>query len=751
VAVSPTPSPASSIARQLLPASLALLLLLLLRQSGLSERLNLFAYDLALHLRPAPSAASTPVRIVGIDEQDLARYGSPLPDRWLAEAVDRLDRLGAAAIGLDLFRAQPVGVGWRRLQHMAATNPRLVSVFFDLDGLKAIPGTPPHRQAAADLYTDPHDGVLRRDVLQIARGPQAFPVSLPARLLQLAQGRLDPRHPDRTIPLPPSTLSVGAGGYLAHAGVSAPSVRQRMLAFHEPGSFPTLSLRDLLRDPIAPATVRQLRGRIVLIGVVAPSSRDTFPVPFSPWRSDQRRFQLPGVEIHAHRVAALLTFAGGHHQGIQPVPASVNLLLLALAMGAGVAVGEGIRSLRRSMALASAGAFCGVVLATGALALGFWFDTLPLFAFALFAIAGLVRRASQQQLRGLLLEQQTLQARTMFARFVSRPVAEALLDPADPHAPSHQLRYVTVLTSDLRGFSLLSADHEPAVVLRLLNQYLDGMFEVVESFNGTIDEVLGDAILVLFGAPSPLADHAEAAVACALRMQLALEELNHRNRVDGLPELAMGIGLCSGEVMAGTIGSGRRAKYAVVGAAVNLATSIEALTVGGQVFAAASTIQRVSADLQLETLQPLPLKGSPEPLQLFSVRAIGAPHHLVLPPPPAAPLPLGHPLLVEVSLMEGKSRLEPWLAARITHWGGGQALLSLPVDSVSPFTNLVLRFREIESLAYAKVCGAAEGGVGIVFTFLPECLREPAPTALPLEPAPWVRPPDADRSPSTSP
>jgi len=213
----------------------------------------------------------------------------------------------------------------------------------------------------------------------------------------------------------------------------------------------------------------------------------------------------------------------------------------------------------------------------------------------------------------------------------------------------------------------------------------------------------------------------------------------------------MGIGLCSGEVMAGTIGSGRRAKYAVVGTAVNLATSIEALTVGGQVFAAASTIQRVSADLQLEPLQPLPMKGSPEPLQLFSVRAIGAPHQLVLPPPPAAPLPLAHPLPVEVSLMEGKSRLEPWLAARITHWGGGQALLSLPVDSLPPFTNLVLRFRETDSLAYAKVCGAAEGGVEIAFTFLPESLRESAPMALPMEPAPWVRPPDADRSPSTSP
>ncbi|MFN9954748.1 MAG: CHASE2 domain-containing protein, partial [bacterium] len=144
-----------------------------MRQSGLTERVNLFAYDLALQLRPAPSGASTPIRIIGIDEEDLARYGPLVPDALIADAVERLDRLGVRAIGLDMFCGQPVGSGWRRLRELASTNPRLVSVYFKSDGKTAIPGTPPDRQANADLFIDPQDGVLRRDLLQVTEGPEA--------------------------------------------------------------------------------------------------------------------------------------------------------------------------------------------------------------------------------------------------------------------------------------------------------------------------------------------------------------------------------------------------------------------------------------------------------------------------------------------------------------------------------------------------------------------------------------------------
>ena len=135
---------------ELLPAAAALALLLLVRQSGLTEQVNLFAYDLALQLRPTPSGASTPIRIIGIDEQDLARYGPQVPDGLLASAVQRLNRIGVQAIGLDMFCGQAVGFGWQALRQEAANNPRLVSIYFELDGKTAIPGLlggfPLHRQ-----------------------------------------------------------------------------------------------------------------------------------------------------------------------------------------------------------------------------------------------------------------------------------------------------------------------------------------------------------------------------------------------------------------------------------------------------------------------------------------------------------------------------------------------------------------------------------------------------------------------------
>ncbi len=720
-----------AILRQLLPVATALGLLLIARQSGLTERLNLAAYDLAVQLRPAPSGASTPVRIIGIDEQDLALYGPQVSDGLLADAVERLDRLGVRAIGLDMFCAQPVGTGWRRLRQLAASNPRLVSVYFALDGKTAIPGTPPQRQAAADLYSDPQDAVVRRDLLGVSHGSQSGDVSLPMRLFQIASGRHRQPQTWRRQAVAMASLSVGAGGYLPDSGVAAPAYLQRMLPFHRPGSFPTWTLRSLLAEPFSPAQIRQLQGTIVLIGVVAPSSKDHFAVPFSSWRTGQRRYQLPGVEIHAHRLAGLLAFDAGHRQGIQAVPGAINALLLLIGCAAGLGVGEGVANLRRGLLLMVAGLVLGVGATATALALGVWGDAaLPLLGFALIAAAGWVRRGGNQQIRGIELEHQNQQARTLFKRFLSHPVADALLDTSQPQDLEQPLRPVTVLISDLRGFSLISADFEPALVMQMLNNYLALMFEVIEAFGGTIDEVLGDAILVLFGAPLPRADHREAAIACAIQMQRMMTQVNANNRQHGWPDLAMGIGLCSGDVMAGTIGSQRRAKYGVVGSAVNLAARIEALTVGGEIYAAASTITALEAELSLASAHRLPVKGAEQPLEVYAITAIAGPYNLALPThtdatplatPPA--FRLDQPVPIQYCLMHGKSWQEPFCLAALTHLAEREAWLSMPGGHPDPFSNLVLRVPDIAGEAYAKVRGSDHRGVQIVWTFMPAAIR----------------------------
>lgn len=713
-----------SLLRQLIPYGAAVLLLLAVRQSRVTERLNLLAYDLAVQLMPAPSGADTPVRIIGIDEEDLRRYGPFIADGLLAEAVERLDRAGVRAIGLDMFCGQPVGSGWQRLQHLAATNPRLVSVYFELDGKGAIPGTPPHRRAYADLYTDPSDGLVRRDLLHVVGDGHRGQASLPMRLLEIATGRRDLAQHLVRRQLDAGGLEAGSGGYLREAGVAAPAYVQRMLPFHQPGSFPTWSLGTLLRHPLTAEQRERLRDSIVLIGVVAPSSKDDFAVPFSLWRQGERRYAMPGVEIHAHRLAGLMALDAGRPLGIRAAPPFVNGLVLMGCASAGVILGERVSSLRRSLLLVGAALLVGLGAVGGLLALGIWLDgALPLAALGLMATAAWIRRGADQQLRGLQLERSSRHVRSVLDRFVSNVVADQILDEGTPGPAGGGLRTVTVLMADLRGFSLLSNQHPPATMVALLNNHLAVMFEVVEGYGGTIDEVVGDSLLVLFGAPLAREDHCEAAIACALAMQMAMERVNGTNREAGLPPLEMGIGLCTGEVIAGTIGSSLRAKYSVVGAAVNLASRIEELTVGGEVLAAESTVRGAGTPLRIDAEYCVAVKGSDDPLRIFSIGAIAGCHDLGLPIPGRTLCELDDPIAVRYWIMNGKHREGSASPAELTHLAEREALLRTRQAEPAPFSNLALSFAGIEEDAYGKVRESRDGRIHIVFTAMPRRLR----------------------------
>ena len=142
---------------------------------------------------------------------------------------------------------------------------------------------------------------------------------------------------------------------------------------------------------------------------------------------------------------------------------------------------------------------------------------------------------------------------------------------------------VTLLMSDLHGFTALAERLEATRVVALLNHYLSGMIEITQRSGGTIDDIIGDAILVVFGAPVAMPDAAQRAVVCALEMQKAMLGVNEHNFQKGWPEIGIGIALHTGEAVVGNIGSTKRSKYGVVGQPVNLTARIESFTVGGQV------------------------------------------------------------------------------------------------------------------------------------------------------------------------
>jgi hypothetical protein len=157
------------------------------------------------------------------------------------------------------------------------------------------------------------------------------------------------------------------------------------------------------------------------------------------------------------------------------------------------------------------------------------------------------------------------------------------------------------------------------------------MIAILLDHRAVIDEILGDGILAFFGAPEPLENHPARAVACALSMQAAMDGINAENEAEGLPRLAMGIGVNTGSVVVGNIGSERRTKYSVVGSDVNFASRMEAFALAGQVLISASTYSRVQDLVEVDKVLKVEMKGVPGRATLYDVRGIGAPYHIRLP------------------------------------------------------------------------------------------------------------------------
>jgi adenylate cyclase len=330
------------------------------------------------------------------------------------------------------------------------------------------------------------------------------------------------------------------------------------------------------------------------------------------------------------------------------------------------------------------------------------------------------RATIAQQKRELLV-------RDLFGRYVSNEVVTALLARPEAVRLGGEKRKVTLLMSDLRGFSTLSEGQPPERVVEVLNIYLGRMADVITAFGGTINEFIGDAILVLFGAPIQREDDAQRAVACALEMQLAMGDVNAQMARLGLPPLEMGIGLNTGEVVVGNIGSARRVKYGVVGSHVNLTSRIESYTVGGQILISEHTLDDAGTAVQIGEEMEVTVKGFSRPVRIYAVDAIGAPYDLVLPAQVEHLAVLAQPLPVRFSVLDGKHMTGAMHEGTLVRLSTLGAVLRTPHPLVR-MDNLKMLFPVPDAPAqvlgdlYAKVTDTAAygGGLKLRFTAVPE-------------------------------
>jgi adenylate cyclase len=235
------------------------------------------------------------------------------------------------------------------------------------------------------------------------------------------------------------------------------------------------------------------------------------------------------------------------------------------------------------------------------------------------------------------------------------------------------------------------------------------MVTIIKQYQGTIDEFIGDAIFVLFGAPVWQEDDAQRAVACAVAMQLAMASVNEENRQEGLPEVEMGIGVHTGQVVVGNIGSPERMKYAVVGSHVNLTSRIQSFTVGGQILVSEATRQAVGPILRIGKQMEIKAKGFEQPVPLSEVRGIGGKHKLFLPETADALVPLPQEVPLRYTVVEGDHLSGVMFKGSFVKLSAKEAEARLE-NSVAPLSNLKMHLinsngEEIPGALYGKVVG----------------------------------------------
>jgi adenylate cyclase len=316
--------------------------------------------------------------------------------------------------------------------------------------------------------------------------------------------------------------------------------------------------------------------------------------------------------------------------------------------------------------------------------------------------------------------------RKTFGRYLTDDVVKSLLESPEGLKLGGERRKVTLVMTDLRGFTSMSGRLAPEQVVTILNRYLGTMVEVIQQYQGTIDEFIGDAIFILFGAPVQRDDDAERAVSCAMAMQLAMDGVNAQNRAEGLPEVEMGIGIHTGEVVVGNIGSDKRTKYGVVGSHVNLTARIESYTVGGQVLISEDTRQEIGPSLQVAEKLEVVAKGVDKPITIYNARGIGGKYNLFLPEHAVALVALSQAIPLQFTLLEGKHMGDTLFTGSLVKLSAKDGEVRSD-HAVEPWSNIKLQLmssdgEELPGDLYAKVMGALTQNVpGFVvhFTSIP--------------------------------
>jgi len=688
-------------------------IVLLLRFVGLLELLEMAAYDQILRLRPQEPIDSRIV-IVKIDESDIKNLDLPISDGVYARVIENLKKYQPSAIGLDIYRDKPTGQGHAALVKVFESTPNLIGVqkvgeSYDSSSVPPSPVLKKLDQVGANDFPIDRDGKIRRTLISVkdheGNGLFSFSWRLAYLYLKDKNVKFDLTK-DGLIQINSTILprfQANDGGY-----VRADDGGYQLLINYRGRmqSFLTLSITDVLENRIPPDLIR---GHIVLIGSTAESLKDLL---YTPYTGSLRRAaeRMPGVAIHANSISQILSVALNNRPLIETWDEPLEWLwIFGWAMLAASITWQQRynRNAKRRVSWTLPGISLSVIalVIVSYLALlgGWWIPIVP----ALLAVTGSAIAVTAYVARS------AGEIRKAFGRFVTDEIVANLLENPEGLKLGGERRKITILTSDIRGFTAISERLPPEEVIRIINLYLGYMADVITQYQGTIDEFMGDGILVLFGAPTAREDDADRAIACAIAMQLAMHPVNEKMTSLGLPRLEMGIGINTGEVVVGNIGSEKRTKYGIVGDQVNLTYRIESYTVGGQIFASESTIKELTTHVEIDEKREVQPKGVHEPIMIYEVVGISGKYDLHLTKSDEVFYQLSKPISIQYATLDGKQVDRTLIPGRLITLSDRcaevqldqPALYSIPAPLTNLKLNLVLSDEQSVSNedVYAKV------------------------------------------------
>lgn len=582
-----------------------------------------------IHAQATPVPVSHEVLVLGIDDasletrsafdEDVAaspalqaiKLGYPWSRRVYADAADKLLAAGARCVILDLILPGPSA--------SAPEDDKLLAEAVKRHGGRLILGaafnhTINSQGESIPTIQFPWEGILPEpqssspSVGFVNYWPDGDDIVRHCRYVWSVG--LEAGRPDSGHPLIPSIITAA----LRHLRPKEPvPVEEQSIRFSHPGAYPPYSVHEIFVPDLWKANFANgslFKDKAVFIGPAAPHMQDYHATPVG---------RLLGVQVHAQVLGSTLQGAFVHHAPDWVTP--MLIILLALAAAALVAFLK--RPFTVVLILLTLGALGGILAY-------FIFDSFSLHIPAFtppvsFLLSGLLGLGYDFRLE----RKQKQQLRSTLSRYFSPDVAEEMLhDPDRFHEMARGThRIITVLFSDLRGFTSLSETLPPVELVRQLNQYFERMVEVVFGHRGSIDKFVGDAIMAVWGRmgarqnDETFREDANKALQTALRMKIALDELNHQWSSGGLPPLALGIGIHQGGAIVGDIGSAAQSQFTAIGDTVNTSARLESATkqYGVDILISETVQEHVKDQFVTRSADLVQVKGKQIPVRLFTV------------------------------------------------------------------------------------------------------------------------------------